>query len=347
MKKAICLILASVMLFAIAGFGKQTTSAFADSEQPEMEPKTLIFATQSVGTTSYVRVAAMADIIAPHMPEGWGIEAQPISAGGLASALMVECGETDIATSMNVSCKMLCDGGYADQGVADLENTRAIWGGTDYCYFLIMFTQKFQEKTGATTLEELFENKIPFRMVTKAIGSSGETGARELLEAMGYTYEDVEAMGGEAYHVDPNAMADMLKEDKADVFVDILSLGQPATTELTLTKDMFYVQLSDDTLTKIADYGYPGRVMPAGSWNGQDVDINTAVSCDSIVVRKDVPDDVVYAIAKAICEGKDELAKLVPSTASFDPSEACQPLVVGVALHPGAEQYYKDCGYLK
>jgi len=356
------MISAAMVLTACGGSGQETTAeapaeasseaeetAAAETEAapetPAAEPRVLTFASQSVGSGTYARVAGYCEVINKYLPEGWSVEISPISSGAQASVLLVETGQCDIGSGVNVTNALLMDGAYDE--VETLENVGVVWAGDDVSYTCVIFSEEFQKKTGYTTLEELIESKTPFSLATKAPGSSGIQTATDLLSCLGSSFEDITANGGETYHIDPNQMCDMLKEGKADVIIDSPSLGQAALTELSLTTPLYFAQLEDSTLEKMAELGYPSKVMPGGSWTGQDEDMNTAVNCDSIVAHKDVPDEVTYAIAKAICEHTDEVVALVPSAAQFDPQKACDPLFAGAPLHPGAEKYYKEAGYLK
>lgn len=223
----------------------------------------------------------------------------------------------------------------------------SVCGGTDITWGTIMFTDDFVKKTGYTTLEEVIEAKYPVRIVTKAPGSFGMDGATDLLDCFGLTWEDIDSWGGASYHIAPSQMTDMLKEGSADVSIDIISIGQPAFTELCMTSTMHVIELAPETRAKMNEKGYNSMTMPANSWNGQTEPVETVCGCETILVRKDVPDDVVYALTKGICEQKAELVKLVPAMEGFDPSVAWDIAMTGIELHPGAERYYKDAGLMK
>lgn len=327
---------------------KEQTAAETPAEEEKtssMEPRVLTFASQSVGSGTYARVAGYCEVINKYLPEGWSIEISPISSGATASVLLVESGQCDVGSGVNVTNRLLIEGGSPE--VETLENVGVLWAGTDISYTTIIFSEEFQKKTGYTTLEELIESKTPFNLATKAPGSSGIQAASDVLSCMGSSFDDIVANGGQTFHIDPNQMCDMLKEGKADVIIDCPSLGQAALTELTLTTKVFFPQLEQSTLDGMAALGYPSAPMPAGSWTGQEADMTTAVNCDSVVCSKDIPDEVAYAITEAICGHKDEVVALCPTAEQFEPENSCDPLFTGAPLHPGAEKYYKEAGYLK
>lgn len=315
----------------------------------EMAPKTLKFASQSVGSTGYNRNVAMANVMNKNLPEGWTIEVAPISTGGVAGTILVEKGNTDLGEGINVPNHMLSKGTFEMNGkkLPVPQRAKSFLAGTDYAYYLIMMTEDFHKKAGVDTLEEVIEKKIPFNLVTKAPGAAGELGAKQLLTSLGVDYDAIKSWGGGVYQIAPGQMADMLRDGKADISIDIVGLGQPAMQELTLTKDMFFPQLSENTLKALAEYGYAPKLMPANTWKGQTKDINTMVNSSAYVVGADVPEEVVYAMTKAIVENKPDLVKQVPAMEQYIPERSADPAINGLPLHPGAEKYYREKGMIK
>lgn len=335
----------SVMVLTAAMLLGYSFSANAADNQP----RKLKFGTQSVGTTSYNRNSAMANVMNEHLPEGWVIEMAPISTGGFAGTMLVESGKVDMAEGNNVPNHML-KAGTGEMGGKKLpvpKKTNSFVAGTDYAYYTVMFTEDFHKKAGVDTIEEVIAKKIPFTLVTKAPGASGELGASQLLGALGATYDDIKNWGGQVYHIAPPQMADMLREGKADVSIDVVSPGQPAMSELTMTTAMFLPQLEESTLQALNKIGYAPKVMPASSWNGQGRDLNTMVNSSAYVVSSDLPDDVVYAMTKAIVEGKADLVKQVPAMEQYIPELSADPTLNGLDMHPGALKYYKEKGMIK
>lgn len=310
------------------------------------EVQSMILSTQTMGSAGYARAAAFAEVIKPVLPADYAIEVQPNSTGGGAGGLLIEAGKVQIAIANNTLAKKLYEGTYQPNRPA-VKNVAAILGGADYIFLTVMFTDTFVKKTGITSIEEIVAKKYPVRLVTKQPGSFGIAGGADLLSVLGVSFDDVRSWGGEAYHIDPGQMTDMLKEGKADISLDMISLGQPAFTELTMTTAMHVIQLEEGTLAKLRELGYADRVIPSGSWGGQTRDIPTVAGCESLLVGKSVPENIVYIMTKAICENRETLVKLVPAMYAFDPAVAYKPELVGMPLHPGAERYFREVGSIK
>lgn len=85
--------------------------------------------------------------------------------------------------------------------------------------------------------------------------------------------------------------------------------------------------------------------VPAGTYTGQDRDIQSIGLWSLIVVRPDLDDETAYRMARAIHRGHDALVRRLPqgrytqavNTVKYVPAER---------LHPGAAKYYKEIGLL-
>lgn len=92
--------------------------------------------------------------------------------------------------------------------------------------------------------------------------------------------------------------------------------------------------------------GWTKTTWKAGTsgFTGHDEDIQTVSSSNVVVCRRDLDEEVVYLITKAICESGDELAAASSALAEFDPSIGW--VTMEKYMHPGAIRYYKEMGYM-
>ena len=142
-----------------------------------------------------------------------------------------------------------------------------------------------------------------------------------------------------------DAIKSGIQDDLYDATIDHVDAGQSTTTEICLTHEMHFVQLAPETLAKLQTMGYAPVTMVAGTWNKQDKDIQTMGSQQNVIVPASMNDDVAYALAKAICENKEDIASAVASLKWFDPKTAGKHELNGAPLHPGAMKYYQEMGY--
>jgi TRAP-type uncharacterized transport system substrate-binding protein len=64
-----------------------------------------------------------------------------------------------------------------------------------------------------------------------------------------------------------------------------------------------------------------------------------------LMIRGDLPDDLVYGITKALAKHLEDLGTVVKDVQGLTVKEMA--FDVGVPYHPGALKYYKEAGVLK
>ncbi len=82
--------------------------------------------------------------------------------------------------------------------------------------------------------------------------------------------------------------------------------------------------------------------IPAGSYPGQDTDIQTVAQPNFLATTADIPDEDVYQITKTIYENLGFLNAIHAATKVMAIDKAIGGLPV--PLHPGAARYYKEVG---
>ncbi len=80
----------------------------------------------------------------------------------------------------------------------------------------------------------------------------------------------------------------------------------------------------------------------AGTYPGQDKDIETIAQPNFLAVNADVDEEHVYLLTKTIYENLPFLQAIHPATKAMDINKALGGLPV--ALHPGAARYYEEMG---
>jgi len=83
-------------------------------------------------------------------------------------------------------------------------------------------------------------------------------------------------------------------------------------------------------------------VIPAGTYPGQDKDINTIAQPNFLATHADIPDEHVYQLTKTLYENLEFLGAIHKATRAMSIEKA----IVGLPapLHPGAARYYKERG---
>ncbi len=309
------------------------------------KPERLTFASQSVGTSTYVYASAIANIFLKGLPAGSAIDITTTSPGGVGAPVIIEKGDADIIMGNTAPARWAVTTGILNTPPA--KKVRALAGGLSKDFINILLTQDFVKKTGIRTVEEIVAKKYPVRIAIKASGSFGALACEKVLQVLGVTYADIRSWGGTVTQTGSDAIVSLLKDSKADLTIDHVAAGQSATTELCMTTPMFFPQLAPQTLKLLNEEGFDNVTITANTWKGQTMDILSVGSPQTILVSSTISDDAAYAMTKALCENTAALVSASAALKVFDPKTAWEPLKAGAPLHPGAARYYKEVGYMK
>lgn len=325
--------------------GSQEAGETAGSGSYELtEPVSLTFAAQEVGTAAYNYATALQTVMLKGVPAGSTINITTTSPGGVGAPIIVNGGaQCDIVMSNSAPAKWSIEDGIL--GNPPTPDVAALAGGLGHDFVNVMFTKKFVDETGISTIEELIEQKYPVKIVIKKNGTLGELSAEKVFEAAGASLDDVVEWGGVVEKTGGDAIKSGLQDDLYHLTIDHIGAGQSNTTELCLTHEMVDVQLGDETLANLVDMGYDYITVEPNTWNGQTEEIKTVGSQQCILVSADMDEAVAYNLTKAVCENAAELGDAVASMSYFDPATAGTKTLAGAPLHPGARAYYEEMGY--
>ncbi|MBO0903749.1 TAXI family TRAP transporter solute-binding subunit [Jiella sonneratiae] len=308
----------------------------------DKEPVNLKFASFNVGGSWYIYATSLADIAQKALPEGSTVEVLPYQ-GGVGNPILVDRGDADLGLSFSALSN------WARQGIVSFkephENIRALVGGLNIPHRLGIVVRK------GAGIESLADVKTkPVRLVTVQIGGAGEALARMALESYGLGYEDIEKAGGRVTHIDLPVAIQQLRDGQADMFIHNIGYRQPDVMELALGGDITFIPLGEEQMKEIADkYGLQtGLSIRAGEFEGVDKAVPSVGYPTGVIANANMSDDVAYTITKAICENQDKVRAAHSSLAEFDCKTAGDPgRNGGVPLHPGAERFFKEQGWLK
>lgn len=138
----------------------------------------------------------------------------------------------------------------------------------------------------------------------------------------------------------------LVKDGHAD---GILAVGAKQigwAQELTTAREMKILKWEPELADQLRKKLGMGRgTIPANTYPGIDYAVDAPRDTGQIVINTDVKPDVAYAIVKAVAEGEKEYASSHAALAEFKAAGMAEGLKL--PIHPGAEAYYKEKGYLK
>jgi TRAP transporter TAXI family solute receptor len=116
-------------------------------------------------------------------------------------------------------------------------------------------------------------------------------------------------------------------------------LGVASIRDLASSVDIVVVEVPQDVIQKIGA-PYLSATIPAGTYTGQDKDVQTAAVGNYLVTRADISDDLAYGMTKAIFDHLDRLVAAHAAAKGITLENAAKN--PPVPLHPGAEKYFKE-----
>lgn len=87
------------------------------------------------------------------------------------------------------------------------------------------------------------------------------------------------------------------------------------------------------------------EVIKAGTYQGQTENVETVAVQAILVVREDLPEDVVYNVTKGLFKNLDEIRQAHYKANDTTLERATEAITV--PFHPGAIKYYKEAGIWK
>lgn len=295
------------------------------------------------GSAWYVFAATLEQIIEPII----GADSVEVIArgGGVANPMVVEAGKAEIALSNVASAVWAVEGSDVYKG-RKAENIRALVGGLNSVYIGALARKAFTDERGTTDLDKILSSDQAIRVLMKPVGSSAVPVADMIFAAAGTSADEIKANGGEIIQVDTGQIADQIRNGNADLYIDTMIKGHPTITEVALTSAVEFLDLPAAMTETAAKQGL--SIGTYGPWfEGQTKPTTGANLGTVLIANASMDDETAYKITKAIIENADTLRASHGAFSRFDPTKAFAPENTGIALHPGAERYYREAGLLK
>lgn len=342
-QRPLLLALVIVMGLVVTACGSSTPQpqeARDDDDQATGQPVQLELATFQEGSAWYVYGATLAELLHKHLPSGSRVEVRPF-AGGIGNPELLQSGEADLAFNFTVNARWAYDG----QVVYDQphDRLRGLVGGLDE-YFVAVVARKDLD---IESLADVKDRQLGIRLFTLSAGSQGEVVTRLLLDAYGFSYDDIRSWGGSVEHTSFDVIQSAFRDGRADIFIHNITPGHPTLTEMAVTTGIKFLKLEREITEPIAEAnGMLLATLPAGSFAGQDEDVETLGWSTTLTATVDMPDWLAGEIARIFVEERDTLVSAHRALEYFQPEHAADPVQLGVPLHPGAEAYYREAGLL-
>ena len=270
--------------------------------------------------------AVLANIITDKVEGAIG---SPTLGGGVSNCRDVNAGKMDIA--------------YTFSGTAaDAWNGRPPFKKklTNIRFLANMYISPFHiialKESGIKTFEDLRGKRF-------SPGKKGYTGKiifDRMLQEYGMSYKDL----GKVTLVGYSDGALLMKDKHIDFYALITMPPSAPFLDVGTFYPLTIVKVKPEILDRMCKkYGMVKVTIPANTYPGQDEDVLTVGYGNQFIIRKDLPEDLVYNITKAMWEECKRFHKVQPKLKEH---VALKNALLGVTipLHKGAYRYYKEQG---
>uniref|UniRef100_A0A7C4S668 TAXI family TRAP transporter solute-binding subunit n=1 Tax=Geoglobus ahangari TaxID=113653 RepID=A0A7C4S668_9EURY len=318
-----------------------------EESKPEEKPKavttpTTYSLTTAGGTPGGVGFAIMTATMAvasKYYPE---ITYSVVPGGWVGNVIRVNTHELDLAHTTVASASLSKKQMGPFEGNPVPENVRGVFVDQVDNYYYIVARADFPYDT----VDEIAAAKYPLRVTNQPKGTFAGWLWDEILNMTGMNESTIRALGGSYTRVSWSDAVALLRDGHVDAILAVSGKKVGWLEELTALRDVKYVSVSEELANKIMEkYGLQKVVIPAGTLPKQKNDIMGFSDTGYIIANKNVPDEVVYKIVKAIIEHPNEFRESHAMLETFQLGSRMFE-TSPFPLHPGAVKAYKEFGYM-
>lgn len=258
-----------------------------------------------------------------------GLELEIVNGGGIANIKGVGGGKAMLGFANSVT-------------TVDALNGAEPFGSpqSDVCSVAALYPQYFQmvvlEDSDIQSLGDMSGKSL----ASQKAGTTGEQFARLVLDVHGLSYDDL----GRLNQVGYNDAVSMMKDGNADAFTLVTTAPAGAVMDLASARDIRLLPVADSTYQTLKAQmpGLQLGAIPGGTYDGVAEDTAALTWSAHIITRCDAPDDLIYALTKAVLDHADALGGVASAAKGLDLARMSQDL--GVPFHPAAAKFYADNG---
>ncbi len=349
MKKLLALLLTMSMVLSLAACGSQqegSTAPAGSTNAVEKETTAggyrklakdeyLSLITGSSGGGWYIMGALFNDKFESNIP---GLKMTLLPGGGASNPSVINEGSTAQVGFTYITNAVAAKAGSGDYEKCDNMYALCNLSVKQYLHLCVAADYKYQ------TLDDIINNKDGIKMAVGPRAGGNEVAFSRILEQYGVSFADIESWGGSIQYISAQEGCDAVKDGQVNGNANLSALPLGVITEMTTAKKITFLGIPDAIAKGACEkYGYTQESIPAGTYTNT-ADVPSIADTVVLVISGNVSNDLAYNLAKCLAENKQAWGEGYASLGVFDPANAAN---CGIALHPGAEEYYKEAGLLK
>jgi len=312
----------------------------AGAAAQENEERRYILATATTGGTYYPVGVAIATLTKVKLEPTENLSLSAISSAGSGENVkLLRDGEAQFAILQGLYGAYAWAGEGPLEGQGQQEHLRAVsmlWPNVEH----FTLRKRFVDTGTIEDLKAVGGRK--FSIGKRASGTEGS--GRYILGQLGIDPDTTFSLVYQGY----GASAEALQNGLIDGMNTPAGAPVSAVTQAfaAMGKDLRVLDFTDEQLARVnAKYALWSRFdIPAGTYPGQDTPISTIAQPNFLAVHKDVPEEDVYLVVKAMYENLGFLGNIHAATKAMSLEKGTAGLPM--PLHPGARRYFEEQGIL-
>lgn len=328
------ILLASMLALSACG-GPQLVDEGKDEDKEKVQldqSYSFTVGTSASGGSVYAVGAGLSNLLGDQIE---GLSMRAVATGGAVDNIgLMEKGEIQFALNAANTNFMATEGTLS--GIEKQENLRSIV--SLYPSVIHFLVSKDSNITGFDQLKGTSGS-------VGAAGSASECYSADIMSYYGYDYKNAKDV--EPVFTSTSSAVDLFKDGHIDW--GFFPLGVPGANVMDLCMagkvNILPIDGEDrDNILEQYEYYVPYTI-PGGTYQGFDEDIDTIACAVILTCDESVDEEVVYQITKSIWENLDDVKAIADSLKWMTQETATDGL--GAPLHPGAERYYREIGWIE
>ena len=261
------------------------------------------------------------------------------SSGGFANIVQLEAGTCDMAIVHVGEAVMAMNGTPPFE--APTTGFAAVAVLYDWAPMQWLVSEEFADEYGLTSIADIASSGAPIDLVVNRRGILPSILAEEALTQAGVTFEEIEENGGSIQYHGSETAASVMKDRKADAWVNAMFIGTGAIRDIAETVDLTMLSVPEDVIDHMAKtYGSLPTSVPADAYDWLEADVATFGARAALVVSDAMDGASVEAITRALVDNIEEMRSVHGSMEALtvDVMRSASEL----PYHPGAEAAYRE-----
>ena len=254
------------------------------------------------------------------------------------------------STKASVENLNLLEDGRGEIAFALGDSVAAAWAGDTEAGFpgkleklrgiAAIYPNYIQVVASAESGIESFEDLKGKSLSVGAPASGTELNARAIFGASGMSYDDL----GKVEYLPFAESVELIKNRQLDATLQSAGLGVASIRDLASSLPIKVVAIPA-SVAETLGAPYVAQTIPAGTYDGQDEDVETVAVSNFLVTHEGVSEETAYQMTKLLFDNLDELEASHQAASLISLEGALEGMPI--PLHPGAERYYREQGMIQ